>query len=133
MSAARTCAFVLLENAIYMQRELPGLALDEARRARLEGLCEDLVGTKHDILTEVDELDELLTSDATEEVIATRVERIVRWLGEDVARLHEDVEDLALARETDPGCTAACVLVTESAANIVRAFRDVRAAAAREC
>lgn len=128
MAAARSCAFVMLENAMYIQRELPALASDEALRQRTERICSELIGTKHDILTEVDELAELLTDGASDEKVATRIERIVRWLGDDVMQLHDLVQALAAAQAQDATVGAACVLVTESAANIVRAFAQTKSA-----
>jgi hypothetical protein len=128
MSAARRCAFAMLENATYIQRELPRVTLDADLRAQAVRVCEQLIGTKHDILSEVDELDAVLAHGGSPEEIAKYRERIVRWLGEDVADLHELVLAVHAAEKRDPAFGTASVLITESAANIVRAFSDVKAA-----
>jgi hypothetical protein len=131
LSAAHRCAMVMLENATYIQGELPNVHLDGSLRARVNEACDSLIGTKHDIVSEVSELDELLAGDAASPAtIATRVERIVRWLREDVTRMHELALALEVAKEGDPACTGAYVLVVESAANILQAFNQVAAAAA---
>jgi hypothetical protein len=88
-----------------------------------------LIGTKHDVLTELDELAELLSADAPAKDIAARVERIIRWLAEDVGHLHELVTTLGSAVQCDPTLKGVNVLVLESAANILATFNRAKRAA----
>jgi hypothetical protein len=128
--AARSCAFVMLENALYIERELPQIPLDDALRAQTAHICSALIGTKHDILSEVEELHGRLGHDTSDAEVAKYIERIVRWLGDDVAHLDELVAALDAARQRDATATAACVLVTESAASILAAYARTKSAAA---
>ena len=119
----------MLENASYMQRELPNVPIDDSLRRAAEDMCSQLVGTKHDITTEIDELDELLERQPSREEVARYVERIVRWLRDDMAQMHEVVTALDAAAQRDATYTRAFVLISESAANILSAFNETRAAA----
>lgn len=128
MSSARECALVMLENATYIQRELPKIHLCDALRARAEQICSHLIGSKHDIISEVCELQEVLDAGPSESEIAKRVERIFRWLEEDTVQLQALVADLEAAHLADPALTPGYVLLVESAANIVQPFNRTRVA-----
>ena len=114
-SAAYACAMSLMSNADYIQKELPKVELPTDIRASVESLCADWIGTKHDV---VHELDELKESSNIEE----RIRRIMSWLGEDMVKLQEQVRNLeALARSEDR-FKLAYLLVGESGGNILRSF-----------
>ena len=114
-SAAHACGMSLMSNAEYVQKELPTVELPTDIRTSIESLCADWIGTKHDV---IHELDELKGSQNIEE----RVRRIMRWLGEDMAKLQEQVRKLDdLARSQDR-FRLAYLLVDESAGNILRSF-----------
>lgn len=129
LSAIRGCAMELFSNALFVQRELPNVALPPELRERTAALCESLVGTKHDVLTELDEYRELAASGADEAVLDQRVARMVRWLGDDVAELDAVVRSLDAAAQGDREVGSAYVLVAESAANVLRALARAREAA----
>jgi hypothetical protein len=120
---------VMLDNASYIQSELPGVPMSHALRERTEKMCDSLIGTKHDVITEYFELAELTESDAPTSATRRYVERIVRWLEEEVIRMDALVTDLNDAREKDPGHRLAFVLVAESAVNIIDAFNRTKVAA----
>lgn len=128
MAEARNCALVMLENATYIQGELADVQMDDALRAQTEQVCSALVDTKHDVISELFELDELLGAETPESVILSRVDRIAQWLQNDIARMHQLVKALERACEQEPAYGLAHVLVAESATNILRAFNDTRAA-----
>ncbi len=129
MAEAGRCALVMLENASYIERELPYVRLPDDLRAQISDLCSSLTSTKHDVFSELFELDEILAASTVDaSIIASRIERIVRWLSEDLPRMHELVMALRASSDRDVQYTGACVLVTESAANILRAFDWVRSA-----
>jgi len=121
---------VMLDNATYIRRELPKLQLDDALRAHTERICSGLIGTHDDIVSEVAELDALPTTTPGATEVGSYIERIVRWLSDDIAQLHELVLALEAANQRDASFGAAYVLVTESAANIVGMFNRAKAAAA---
>jgi hypothetical protein len=122
MSAARQCALTMLESALFIARELPALRLSDALRKQVQEACGGLTATKHDIDTEVEELWELLATGAGQPAAARRLERMHRWLGEDVARMHTLVTALEEASSQDAALSAAYVLVAESAVNILESF-----------
>jgi len=129
MTEARNCALAMLENATYIRGELAKVRMNDALRAQTEQVCTALVGTKHDVFSELFELDELLGSAASSSVIRSRVNRIVQWLSDDITRMHQLVMALQSAGEQDPSCGPAYVLVAESATNILSAFNRTKAAA----
>jgi hypothetical protein len=120
----------MLDNAMYVSGQLATVSMSDALRAGTQRICDSLVSTKHDVIHELFELDELVASDPSASAIPRTVERIVAWLGEELAPMHELVMALDSARKKDPAQGAAYVLVVESAANIINAFNRTRAAAA---
>ena len=129
MTEARNCALVMLESATYIQSELANVRMNDALRAQTEQVCTALVGTKHDIISELFELDELLGSEASASIINSRVHRIVQWFQDDITHMHQLVTALESASKQEPACGLAYILVAESATNILNAFDRTRAAA----
>lgn len=90
MNAAHDCAMIMLETANYIQGELPNVHMDEALQTQAEEVCNALIGTKHDVISGLFEIDDLLRpTGASSAEITSRLERIIRWLREDVSRMHE--------------------------------------------
>ena len=129
MTEARSCAVVMLESASFIQSELANVRMNDALRTHTEQICTALIGTKHDIITEVDELDELIDSDVSASDIHSKVNLLVGWLRNDITKIHQLVMALQSASKQDPACMDACVLVTESTTNILNAITRTRAAA----
>ena len=82
-SAAWACAHTLLENIMYIQKELPALDLAEAQRSAIVQICSTLVGTKHDVVSELFDLQDIEGA-AEPDVIQKRIERIVQMVIEDL-------------------------------------------------
>jgi hypothetical protein len=129
MNAAGNCMLVMLENASFIQEELPNVTLDDTLRARAQDICSSLVGTRHDISTELDEFSELLNDPSSSEKILMRIERIIIWIRKDIFQMHELVTVLAAAAKRDPACGSAYFLIAESATNILHAFNQTLDAA----
>ena len=132
LGAARDCAHVMLSNAAYIQRELPGLELSAALRAPVESICSRLVGTKHDILTELHELQGTAGGCENPSEIVQIVTKILQWIQQDISELHEVVIALEKASEHDQGVTLAYLLVAESAVNIIEASGRLHEALPKE-
>jgi hypothetical protein len=130
MTEVRNCALVMLESATYIQSELANVRMTDALRGETNELCTALVSTKHDVISELFALDELLGSEASASVIGSRVNHIVHWFRDDITRMHQLVIALESASKQDPECVSAYILVAESATNILHAFGRTRAAAA---
>lgn len=114
-SAAYACAMSLMSNAAYVQKELPTVKLPTDIRASVESLCADWIGTKHDVIHELDELKESPN-------IEDRIRRIMSWLGEDMVKLHEQVRRLEALATSEDRYRLAYLLVGESGGNILRSF-----------
>jgi len=128
LSAIRDCALMMFENVSYVQRELPNVEIDDSLRSQTGEVCDAMVGTKHDIISELFEIDELLKSDAELAVISSRLTRSIRWLWEDLSRLDLLVMALRADSQKNENHTLALILVEESAANILNAFNRAKAA-----
>lgn len=129
-SAAWACAHTLLENIMYIQKEIPTLDLAEVQRSAIVQICTTLIGTKHDVVSELFDLQDM-ESAAEPDVIQKRIERIVQMVIEDLTQLHEVVQSLESAAASDRRIGLAYLLVAESATNILRSFAEMRAAAER--
>jgi inactivated superfamily I helicase len=127
LTKARNCVTVLLENATYVQGQLADVQMNSALHAQTEQVCAALIGTAHDIGSELFELDELLGPEHAV-VIRSRADRMVRWFQEDATRMHQLVLALKSARLHGQASEAAYVLVAESAANVLDAFSRTKAA-----
>lgn len=128
LSVAAAAAHAMLANATYVLRELPGIGVGEPHRKSIAAVCSALVGTKHDVISELGELRDL-DEPATSTLVQHLVERTARWLAEDLPQLHAVVEALAAARASDANAGIAYVLVAESAANVLRAVGQATTAA----
>lgn len=114
-STAYACAMSLMSNADYVQKELPTVELPPDIRASVEALCTDWIGTKHDVMHELGELQERSN-------IEDRVRRIMSWLSVDMVKLQEQVRRLEALATADDRYRLAYLLVGESGGNVLRSF-----------
>ena len=128
-ASARDCAMVMLDNASFIQKELPNVRMNDVLRAKAGGLCEALIGTKHDVIHELFELDDLMEEGRDRSAIASKIDMILRWIGEDVEAVHPIVMALAAESQLDRTYGSAYLLVCESAGNILTAFNAAATAA----
>lgn len=129
MLATRECAVQMMSNACYMLNELPNVNMPPELLERTRAVCNELIGTKHDLITEIFDLDELLASDASDEKVGERVQRIVRWAHDDLVKMHGLVTALDELSKRDAQYSLASLLVVESATNLLNAFHQMRTAA----
>ncbi len=125
VEAARNCAMQMMSNATYIQRELPSLEVPVDLRAQLEAVCDSLIGTKHDVISELFELSELVETGASVEKLSQRRERIVTWLGEPIQQMHETIQHLSDRSGAGELNFSVFLLLVESATNIQNAFNSV--------
>ena len=125
------CAAQMVDNAHYIQKELPNVVMSDELRQRSVGLCSTLIGTMHDLVTELFELDERMQPGASNEEVLRRIDRMVRWAEEDALQMHEVVMELGSASEKDVMKVGAYLLVSESAVNILRPLNEMRQLAAQ--
>lgn len=115
IAATYACAISLMSNAAYVQKELPNVELPADARTSIESVCTEWIGTKHDVVHELDEL-----KDSSN--IGDRIRRIMRWLGEDITKLQDQVRQLEALAKSDDRFKMAYLLLGESGGNILRSF-----------
>ena len=125
----RRLSAVMLESALFIRQELSRIPLSDNLRAETEHLCKALTGTRHDIASELSEIDAQLAREPTASAATACVHRVLRWVREDIQRLHQLVMALDQATRRNPDYELAYALVAESASNILRAFDRAHAAA----
>ena len=127
----RECAVQMMMNAMYIQKELANVRMSDELRQQTVSLCSTLIGTKHDLITELFELDERMEAGAGNAEVLRRINRMVEWASEDALKMHEIVMALDAAGQTDVMKVGAYLLVSESAVNILRPLNQMRRLAAQ--
>ena len=120
--AARHCAMCMLENAAYIQKEQANVRISDEMCRKISELCSSMIGTKHDVINELFELDDLLAQGATTSRILQKIDMIIRWMVNDIRPLHSIVMTLQNESEQDNTFARAYLLVAESAVNILQAI-----------
>ena len=125
VTQARRCAMEMLTAGSYIQRELPRVEMPEALRDSASQACTQLIATKHDVLSKISELPEMLEQ-ADESKILENLDLILRCLWEAVQELHELTNALQAAAAEDPQYQSAFFLFAESFARIVEPFTSAQ-------
>jgi len=123
--ATRACALQMLSNASYIQRELPSLDIPEELRLRIEAVCDSLISTKHDVITETFELEELAQSGVPQARLDEKMGRISQWLCETLGEMHELVMEVERLVSSEPRYSLVFILIAESATNIANSMSGV--------
>lgn len=122
IQATRSCAMQMMSNASYIQRQLPTIEVPDELRAKVEALCESLIDTKHDVITELFELDEQGRAGVSEEKLSKKMQRVVKWMYEPIQEMHELVQQVQALVSADVRYGMLFFLLTESALNIVHSL-----------
>lgn len=118
----RQCAMAIMENAAYMRKELANVAFPEECRDRLGHACDNLIGTKHDIINELGNHENFDSAVK----FAAAGDRVVKWISETIHDLLACVDELQQASQADPRYSLAFILAGESASNIVNIFNQTK-------
>jgi|UniRef100_UPI003785285E hypothetical protein len=121
-SSAQSFAMQMMSNASYIQRELPTIEVPNELRAKVEAVCDSLIGTKHDVITELFELDEQTRAGVSEEKLSEKMGRVVRWLCESNQEMHELVQEVEQLVSKDSCYGLLFILIIESATNIANSL-----------
>ena len=121
MGMTGNCAMSMMMNAVYIQKNLPTIEVEERHQERIKVVCDELISTKHDVFHELMDLGEALKDGREEAKCWMIAERMMRWLQEPIATLHEAV----LLLKDAPATSLAFMLVAESGVNIMNAYGDV--------
>ena len=121
ITAARACTHQLLENALYVRQELPNVGLPELLQREVEALCDTWLAAKHDALSDLDGIAEAMESASGDlSSLASRCRRVHAILGEVFEPTDCVIQQLRQAAQANARLGLAALLVTESAANILR-------------
>lgn len=126
INAIKDCALIMLKNAIYIQGELPKVEMPEAIREQTKEICESMAGTKYEVVSELFIIHELLKSEADQADVSSRIFKLIRWLWEDILKMHHVVLALQEESRKNENYTLSLILVQESAANIINAFNRAK-------
>ena len=80
-----------------------------------------MIGSKHDLISEVVELEDAMVADDSIENLTTRVKMILGWIADDVGAIHQCVEAVNESVKTGATSAGVAILIMESAANIFNA------------
>jgi hypothetical protein len=116
---ARACAMQMMQNGAYIQEELPSLTMPDALRQSLQELCANLISTKHDIIHEIHEADDLLKSDPDSGLLDLNLTNIRNWILESVGEMNQGVEAIQRAVTEGQADGILFMLVAESAMNVL--------------
>lgn len=126
LSAIHDCASILLESASYMLAELPSLTIPDSFRLQILDRCHSALGTRHDILSVLDEMDDRAGSGLTSTEILVNMKRVLAWIQDELTAFHPVVKALEIKSSQDPEVSTAYILVAESVTNILTAYNRAR-------
>jgi hypothetical protein len=127
-TAIYDCTPIILANASYILAELQNEQLPEPLRQYITGQCDALFSTRHDIMTELAEIEDQRGTGVKPGVLLARLKRAITWLEEDLSALHLDITELQEFSTRNPAAAPAYILVAESATNILNAFHRAKTA-----
>ena len=123
ITAARACIQQLLENAAYVRKELPNVGLPDPLRNDVDSVCDTWLEAKHDALTGLHEIAEVLESRTVGAYdLVEGCRRIHSTLGDVFEPTDRVVQQLRQAAFEDPRLGLAALLVMESVRNIKITF-----------
>jgi hypothetical protein len=121
LDQTRNCAMQMMANGSYILKELPSLRMPDALRKKLETLCNELIGTKHDLLHEIFEVDDLMAATPDSSSIRQRIERMNQWIHASNMQFKDAVEAVREVTRTGDADGLLSLLLTESGINILNA------------
>ena len=124
--ALRQCAHMMMLNSSYVSKELPQLDIPESLRAQINGLCDNWLSTKHDLISELFDAQEDMDAGKAD-ALAARCGRMVDWIEGHIIEGHEIIQNMTAAVESGGGrdLGGACLLLTESAFNVLNSFNEI--------
>lgn len=126
MAAIHRCAMAMMENGAFIQEELPGLSMGDDFRASIKEVCASLIGTKHDVVHELFELQEEIEAGVGDAKVLSKFDRMFNWIQDDLSLVDELVQRIDAAADEDPALGIVRILVMESALNILNAFNEAK-------
>ena len=133
IEAIYDCAMLMMDNASYIQRELPNVEMPDVLRSRTARVCDCMINTKFDVVSGAFEIGDFLAPEIKEseidwKLMSSRIDLLMEWLSEEIVKLHELVLALREDRKKNESHAGALILVEESAANVMFAYNLARTA-----
>lgn len=121
LTESRDCAMQMLQNAAFIQKELPSLAMPDGLREEIAKLFDDLISTKHDLIGQISECYELLAEDSDAPRIGKMINQMHQWMSRSVESIQECVAAIQQSIAQGTAAPVLGMLVMESAVNIIKA------------
>lgn len=122
LTETHACAIQMMQNAAYIQKEIPSLEMPDALRVTIGELCDELIGTKHDLIHEIHEIEPLITSDPDSAQVQHGIASIRQWTAETVGSINHGIAEIQEAVAKGSATPMLGMLVMESAVNILNAI-----------
>ena len=123
------CTRVMHENALYVEQELPNVRMSNDSLAHTRAVCQSLIAARRDVDRIYSEPDGgMVASPANHPVLVETAHRALWRIRESLVGLADLVSALDAEHKKDVGSVAAYLLVGESAANILQAYNQSKAA-----
>ncbi len=119
LSESHTCAMQMMMNAAYIQKELPNLSMPDDLRATISNLCDELIGTKHDLMNEIIECRELMAENTDTSQTEQKLQVMHQWMIAGVQNIQECVTTIQQRIADHSVEPLVGMLVMESAANVI--------------
>ena len=115
----RDCAMQMMLNGAYIQGEISSLQMPDALRQSLKEICENLISTKHDLMQEIYEADDLLKRDPDSGLSDSNFRNIRNWIMSSLTEMNQCVEATQRAITEGRADPLLFMLVAESTANVL--------------
>jgi len=131
IAALRRSTGLISENLSYIQKELPQLHAPEDLRDEIITACRDFEAAIWDVNSEIRNLEEKLGMCPGEPETpnpdpGVTIGLIDGWMRAEIVTFHQLVTKLRDLKSEDASVAGLKILVTESAANILHAYKDIR-------
>jgi len=120
ITGTRDCAMQMMQNSAYILKELPTIEMADPIRDQITELCQELIGTKHDVFGEISQVADHLEQEHPDlTLIDSALGAMQRWMSESILRVNECVTAVQEAISQGAASPLLGILVMESAVNIL--------------
>lgn len=121
LSETRACAIQMMQNAAYIQNEIPSLEMPDTLRVTIGELCDELIDTKHDLIHEIHEIEPLIATEPDSAQVQHGIASIRQWTAEAIGSINHGIAEIQEAVVKGSATPMLGMLVMESAVNILNA------------
>jgi hypothetical protein len=114
----------MMENAAFIQKEIPSLQMADDLRSTIRELCDNLIGTKHDLIHEIFEIEPRIETKPDSAQVQHGIQSMRQWMAEAINSVNDCVARVQKAVTQGTAMPLLGMLVMESAVNILNAVPD---------